>query len=236
MKQISPRADGLRLRGARPSVYIRKIDQNSECCVNRRAPPPRGEFFWPGRPNRLEGEMIIGPKRPRRELTFARLSAIENGCKCFLEVAAPHRAVQVGFMVERREVLKWVLCGIAAPLGAGAGGIAGTPCAAQEIAPPEPLRSFALGDPAPFDPSMVTEAARTLSKRPFRAARRPIFPACSATLAMSNTRQFVSAQGPRFGPPKIPAFAIEPLHRGFIFSSPMEISLVDGRQSSPHPL
>jgi hypothetical protein len=52
--------------------------------------------FRPGGPNHLEGDMIIGPKRPRRELTFARLSAIEIEPKRFLELRrgkAPSKSV-----------------------------------------------------------------------------------------------------------------------------------------------
>jgi hypothetical protein len=42
--------------------------------------------FWPGGRITLKADMIIGPKRPRRELTFARLSAIESKPKRFLEL------------------------------------------------------------------------------------------------------------------------------------------------------
>jgi periplasmic glucans biosynthesis protein len=128
-------------------------------------------------------------------------------------------------MVERRAFLKWVLCGIAAPLGAGAGGIAGTPSAAQEIAPPEPLRSFALGDPAPFDPSMVTEAARSLSKRPFKPLVADI-PGVFRDLSYEQYATIRERPGTAIWAAENTGFSIAPLHRGFIFSNPMEISLV----------
>ena len=143
----------------------------------------------------------------------------------FFEVAAPQRAVQVGFMVERRAFLKLVLCGIAAPLGAGAGGVAGTPSAAAEMAPPEPPRSFALGDPAPFDPSMVTEAARSLSKRPFKSLGADI-PGMFRDLSYEQYATIRERPGTAIWAAENTGFSIAPLHRGFIFSSPMEISLV----------
>jgi hypothetical protein len=61
-----------------------------------RAYSPAWRSFWPGGPNHLEGDMIIGPKRPRWELTFARLSAIEIEPKRFLELRrgkAPSKSV-----------------------------------------------------------------------------------------------------------------------------------------------
>ncbi len=143
----------------------------------------------------------------------------------FFEVAAPQRAVQVGFMVERRAFLKLVLCGIAAPLGAGAGSVAGTPSAAAEMAPPEPPRSFALGDPAPFDPSTVTEAARSLSKRPFKSLSSDI-PGMFRDLSYEQYATIRERPGTAIWAAENTGFSIAPLHRGFIFSNPMEISLV----------
>ncbi|HZM06901.1 MAG TPA: glucan biosynthesis protein [Methylocella sp.] len=128
-------------------------------------------------------------------------------------------------MVERREFLKLVLSGIAVPLGAGVGSVTGTPSAAQEMAPPEPPRSFALGEPAPFDPGMVTEAARSLSKRAYKPLAADI-PSMFRDLSYEQYAAIRERPGTAIWAAENTGFSIEPLHRGFIFSSPMEISLV----------
>ena len=128
-------------------------------------------------------------------------------------------------MVERREFLKFVLGGIAAPLGAGVGGVIVTPGAAQETAPPEAPRSFALGETVPFDPGMVTEAARSLSKRPFKPLAADI-PGMFRDLSYEQYAAISERPGTAIWAADNTGFSIEPLHRGFIFSSPMEISLV----------
>ena len=128
-------------------------------------------------------------------------------------------------MVERREVLKLVLGGIAAPFGVRvAGGIA-TLCAAQELPKQEAPKGFALGEPASFDPGMVTEAARTLSKRPFKPLQADI-PGIFRDLSYEQYAAIRQHPGTAIWAAENAGFAIEPLHRGFIFSSPMEISLV----------
>ena len=126
-------------------------------------------------------------------------------------------------MVDRREVLKLVLGGIAVPLGMR--GLSGTPCAAQESPAPAPLQGFALGDPAPFDPGMVTEAARNLSKRPFRPLSADI-PGAFRDLSYEQYATIRQRPGTAIWGAENTGFAIEPLHRGFIFSDPMEINLV----------
>ncbi|MGH6795878.1 MAG: glucan biosynthesis protein D, partial [Methylocella sp.] len=68
-------------------------------------------------------------------------------------------------MVERREVLKFVLGGMAGGIAARAG-IASPANVATPPASQEAPRSFALGEPSAFDPNMITDAARALSKQP----------------------------------------------------------------------
>ncbi|MGH6830882.1 MAG: glucan biosynthesis protein D, partial [Methylocella sp.] len=70
-------------------------------------------------------------------------------------------------MVERREVLKFVLGGMAGGIAARAG-VASPANVVTPSAAPDAPRGFALGEPSPFDPNMVTDAARILSKQPFK--------------------------------------------------------------------
>ncbi len=128
-------------------------------------------------------------------------------------------------MVKRREVLKLVLGGIAAPFGVRVAGGISTLCAAQELPKQEAPNGFALGEPASFDPGMVTEAARTLSKRPFRPLQADI-PGIFRDLSYEQYAAIRQRPGTAIWAAENTGFAIEPLHRGFIFSSPMEISLV----------
>ncbi len=128
-------------------------------------------------------------------------------------------------MVERREVLKFVLGGmaggIAARAGVGSSSNVATPSAAQEA----PL-GFALGEPSPFDPNMVTDAARTLSKQPFKPLSADI-PDVFRNLGYEQYAAIRQRPGAAIWAPDNTGFAIEPLHRGFIFSTPMEINLVE---------
>ena len=127
-------------------------------------------------------------------------------------------------MVERREVLKFILGGMAGGIAARASvtlpAKGATPSAAQG-AP----RGFALGEPSPFDPNMLTDAARILSKQPFKPLSADI-PEVFRDLGYEQYAAIRQRPGTAIWAPDKTGFAIEPLHRGFIFSTPMEINLV----------
>jgi periplasmic glucans biosynthesis protein len=127
-------------------------------------------------------------------------------------------------MVERREVLKFVLCGMAGGIAARAG-----VAASANVAPPpaaqEAPRGFALGEPSPFDPNMVTDAARIMSKQPFKPLSADI-PEVFRNLGYEQYATIRQRPGAAIWAQDNIGFAIEPLHRGFIFSTPMEIYLV----------
>jgi glucans biosynthesis protein len=159
------------------------------------------------------------------ELTFARLSSIEIKLKRFSESAARSGAGQAGFMVDRREVLKLALRGMAGGIAARGGA-----AARSDVAPPsaaqEAPRGFALGEPSPFNSNTVTDAARLLSKQPFSPLAADL-PDVFRDLG-SEQYAVIRQRRPEIAiwAPDNTGFAIEPLHRGFIFSSPMEINLV----------
>jgi len=127
-------------------------------------------------------------------------------------------------MVERREVLKFVLGGMVGGIAARAG-VASPTNVVPPSAAPEAPRGFALGEPSPFDPNMVTDAARTLSKQPFKPLSADI-PEVFRDLGYEQYAAIRQRPGAAIWTADNTGFAIEPLHRGFIFSTPMEINLV----------
>jgi len=144
--------------------------------------------------------------------------------KAFFKYAARLGAGQAGFMVERREVLKFVLRGMAGGIAARAGVAAPANVAPPSVAQEAP-RGFALGEPSPFDPNMVTDAARTMSKQPFKPLSADI-PEVFRDLGYDQYAAIGRRPGSAIWASDDTGFAIEPLHRGFIFSTPMEINLV----------
>ncbi|PZR92354.1 MAG: glucan biosynthesis protein D, partial [Hyphomicrobiales bacterium] len=127
-------------------------------------------------------------------------------------------------MVARREVLKFVLGGMAGGIAARAG-----VAAPANVAPPSAAQEapggFALGEPSPFDPKMVTDAAKILSKQPFKPLSAGI-PDVFRDLGYEQYAAIRPRPGTAIWAADNTGFAIEPLHRGFIFSTPMEINLV----------
>ncbi|MGB6325052.1 MAG: glucan biosynthesis protein, partial [Methylocella sp.] len=127
-------------------------------------------------------------------------------------------------MVERREVLKFVLGGMAGGIAARAGAASPANVATPGAAPEAP-QGFSLGEPSPFDPNMVTDAARILSKQPFKPLPADI-PKVFRDLSYEQYAAIRQRPGTAIWAKDNTGFAIEPLHRGFIFSTPMEINLV----------
>ncbi|HET6379178.1 MAG TPA: glucan biosynthesis protein [Methylocella sp.] len=128
-------------------------------------------------------------------------------------------------MVERREVLKFVLGGIAGGMASRAGAgllpVPVSPASAQE-AP----AGFRLGEPSAFDPALVTAEARSLSKQAFKPASDEL-PDAFRSLGYEQYAAIRLRPGAAVWASAGTGFAIEPLHRGFIFTSPIEINLVE---------
>jgi glucans biosynthesis protein len=118
-------------------------------------------------------------------------------------------------MLQRRDLLKLTAGGLAA-----LGGVAPAADPALAQAPSAP-------EPPPFNFGNVVDVARALAKRPFQAAASDL----PAPFTSLGYEQYVAIRarpdaviwaGDNVG------FAIEPLHRGFIFSAPMQIYLLEG--------
>ncbi len=119
-------------------------------------------------------------------------------------------------MLQRRDLLKLTAGGLAA--GVGDLVAASHEAVAEGQNPP---------DSAPFGFTNVLEVARAFAKRPFQ-------PAGTDLPAPFNSLGYDQYVGIRARPEAIlwtgdnVGFAIEPLHRGFIFSAPMQIYLLEG--------
>ncbi|ACB95432.1 glucan biosynthesis protein [Beijerinckia indica] len=141
-------------------------------------------------------------------------------------------------MIERRDFLKFTLGGVAmgqlAP-GLGRDGKNTSPFTlassanAEEAttpAPKSPSSGFTLGEAKPFEPANVTEAARALARQAYKPLRQPL-PDVFAALSHDQYGTIYAKPGTALWAGDNLGFAIEPLHRGFIFSDPMEINIVE---------
>ncbi|WP_395665692.1 glucan biosynthesis protein [Methylocella sp.] len=126
-------------------------------------------------------------------------------------------------MIDRREVLQLSLGLMATPAFAQTNGAAGAPAAPPPAAPPE---RFPTADATSFSPEMATQAARALAAAPYKPPESDL-PAPFRSLTYD---QYVAInlrpQGALWKTENV-GFAIEPLHRGFIFSTPMRINIVE---------
>jgi periplasmic glucans biosynthesis protein len=128
-------------------------------------------------------------------------------------------------MVDRREVLKLAFGGVTGGF-AGCSGVSLHEACAAPSAAQEALRSFPLSDASPFDPNMIQSAARASSKQAFKppadnlaqVLRGLTYDQYAAIHARPQSAIWAADNS---------GFAIEPLHRGFIYSAPMEINLVE---------
>ena len=122
-------------------------------------------------------------------------------------------------MFERRIVLKVGLAGLASLLP---GVVASQTSAQSPVAPPT--------EPAPtspaFDPATVIEAARALSKRPYKAPAADLPEAFSA-LTYEQYAGIRNLAGSALWANESAGYAIEPLHRGFVYTTPVTIDVIE---------
>ena len=124
-------------------------------------------------------------------------------------------------MLERRDLLKLALGGALARIGVGSA--MGEAQAQTAAAPP--------AEAPPFSFANVVEIARTLSKRPFKL-NAPDLPDPFNNMNYDTYVGIRPRQDAAVWAQDNIGFAIEPLHRGFIFSNPMQINFVeDGKVS-----
>jgi glucans biosynthesis protein len=119
-------------------------------------------------------------------------------------------------MLQRRDLLKLTAGGLAAGIGSLAA--ASDEAGAQGQSSP---------DPSPFGFTNVLEVARAFAKRPFQPASTDL-PAPFNNLGYDQYVAIRARPETMVWASDNIGFAIEPLHRGFIFSAPMQIYLLEG--------
>ncbi len=146
----------------------------------------------------------------------------------------------VGSKVQRRDVLKLAVGGAAVgamwtlPARAQTSSpapISNPPAPAAPAAPP-PIASpdVLLAPPVPFAPGLVTDEARALSKKPFKAPAADL-PDPFRALTFDQYAAIHARPEARIWSTESIGFAIEPLHRGFVYANPVELNLVAAGQS-----
>ncbi len=118
-------------------------------------------------------------------------------------------------MILRRDVLKL------AALGLGAS----TAVAGAQTTPAPPAKAVAQQPPV-FTESQVASAARDLAKKPFAAPPSDL-PAPFAKLTYDQYVGIRTRPHTAVWASEAAGFAVEPLHRGFLFAAPMVINLVE---------
>jgi glucans biosynthesis protein len=145
----------------------------------------------------------------------------------------------VGSSLRRRDVLKFALVGAAAGAMTGASDLEarGETAPAKVVPPPTPPSAptpddaavagpdIDLAAPVPFPPGTVTDQARALAKKPFV----PLSAGLPDTFKSLSAEQYAGIHarpsGRIWGSDTV-GFAIEPLHRGFLFTNPVQLNLV----------
>ncbi|WP_219321757.1 glucan biosynthesis protein [Methylovirgula sp. HY1] len=127
-------------------------------------------------------------------------------------------------MFERRDVLRLGLGGLAAGVE-----LSFFPSADGAEAPAA-QQGFALGAPTPFHPGAVAAAAREAAKQPYKKLPNNL-PDRLRNLTYDQYVAIRVKSSARIWANENLGFALEPLHRGFIFSAPVEINLVSQGQS-----
>jgi periplasmic glucans biosynthesis protein len=121
-----------------------------------------------------------------------------------------------GLMRQRRDFLKLAFAGALS-------GVGGSPL--TSIADRAEAADAATAPPA-FTADNVIEMARQLAKAPFKAPK-PSLPDPFANLTYDQYVAIRSQPGSALWSGDNVGFALEPLHRGFVFSTPMDINIVE---------
>ena len=126
-------------------------------------------------------------------------------------------------MFERRIVLKYGLAGFASLLPTFVDSqTSGQPPAPPVAEPPKPEPNTQA-----FDPASVVEAARALSKKPYKAPAADL-PEVFSSLTYEQYASIRSKPGAAVWANENTGYAIEPLHRGFVYATPVNLDVIEG--------
>src|SRR5579863_632413 len=129
-------------------------------------------------------------------------------------------------MRQRRDFLKLVAAGV----------LSGAPSTIAVAAALPKAAAAAAAAPAPstFTADSVLALAQQLAKSPFKAPKGSL-PDPFANLTYEQYVDIRAKPGSALWSGDNLGFALEPLHRGFIFSTPMDIYIVDNGQAQKVP-
>ena len=113
--------------------------------------------------------------------------------------------------LERREFISLALSGALVAAGGGSVGVASA----------EPL-----AQPVPFTPDTVLKAAMALASTPFKAPEAPL-PSVFSGLSFEQYAAIRRAPGTAIWADEKVGFSLEPLHRGFVYTTPVAINIVE---------
>jgi glucans biosynthesis protein len=113
----------------------------------------------------------------------------------------------------RREFLGLALGGALAAAGV-------TPDSGQAVAEP-------LAQPVPFTPDTVLTAAAQLAAKPFKPPEAPPLPSVLSDLNFEQYASIRRAAGTAIWSDDKLGFSLEPLHRGFVYTTPIAINIVE---------
>ena len=141
----------------------------------------------------------------------ARAFALSAQGGCFLPGHAGGKE-RSEYMTEprRREFLQLALGGALAASGVGAG----------------PSEAEPLGQPVSFDPDTVLKAAMQLAAAPYKGPDSPL-PSVFSSLNFDQYASIRRAPGTAIWSNEKVGFSLEPLHRGFLFTTPVAINVVE---------
>jgi glucans biosynthesis protein len=117
---------------------------------------------------------------------------------------------------QRREFLEWALGGAVA--------------AAAERAGVRAAAADPLGQPVPFASDTVLKAAVQLASQPFKAPEAPL-PSVFSGLNFEQYASIRRVPGTAIWADDRVGFSLEPLHRGFVYTTPVAINIVENSLS-----
>ena len=100
---------------------------------------------------------------------------------------------------------------------------------AASLAPADstPVAAEPLGQPVPFAADTVLKMAIELASKPFKAPDAPPLPNVFSSLTFEQYAAIRRVQGTAIWSDQKLGFSLEPLHRGFVYTTPIAINIVE---------
>ena len=100
---------------------------------------------------------------------------------------------------------------------------------AASLAPSDstPVAAEPLGQPVPFSTDTVLKMATELASKPFKAPETPALPSVFSGLTFEQYAAIRRVPGTAIWSDQKLGFSLEPLHRGFVYTTPIGINIVE---------